>query len=111
MLFLAGAGLSGCLGSDSSGDERPPSAGARIGQPVRLVDCGDWREAAVRERFGTIEELERFAAGPVGSPPGRGTVLADDDAYDLFESWCANDFAEHFKLYKLYTRAAAFGAP
>ena len=75
---------------------------------MRLVDCADWRQASIRERQGTIEELERFSGGPTGSPGGTGRVLADDRAYDLLENWCKNDFARGFKLYKLYTRAAAF---
>jgi hypothetical protein len=95
------------MGSES-GEQRPPNAGARIGQPVRLVDCTDWRSADVRERYGTVRALREFAGGPVGSPAGHGATLEDDKAYELFESYCAEDLASHFKLYKLYTRAAAF---
>jgi hypothetical protein len=42
------------------------------------------------------------------SPAGRGSVLDDKDAYNLFDRYCANQFARGFKLYKLYERAAAF---
>jgi hypothetical protein len=105
---LAGAALAGCMGSGSSERHAPDDAGARIAEPVRLVDCRDWKRADVRERYGTVAELRRFASGPSGSPAGRGRALEDDKAYQLFESYCANDFASHFKLYKLYTRAAAF---
>jgi hypothetical protein len=35
-------------------------------------------------------------------------VLEDDQACDLFEGWCENEYARGFKLYKLYARAAAF---
>jgi hypothetical protein len=105
---LTGAvALSGCMG-DGSGGQRPPESGARIGQPVRLVDCVDWRDANVRERYGTVRELREFAGGRSGSPGGRGATLDDRRAYELFERYCAKDFASHFKLYKLYTRAAAF---
>ena len=92
---------------DGSGERGAPQAGARI-REVRLADCADWRKASVRERFGTVRDIREFAGGPVGPPPGRGAVLEDDKAYKLFESYCAKDFASHFKLYKLYTRAAAF---
>ena len=35
-------------------------------------------------------------------------MLDDEKAYDLFDSYCENEFARGFKLYKLYARAAAF---
>jgi hypothetical protein len=35
-------------------------------------------------------------------------VLSDDRAYKLLQGYCAKPFARGFKLYKLYTRAAAF---
>jgi hypothetical protein len=46
--------------------------------------------------------------GPVGSPAGHGATLPDARAYELFQHYCAYGFASQFKLYKLYTRAAAF---
>jgi hypothetical protein len=68
----------------------------------------------VRERYGTIRDLRDFAGGPAGSGSeggsGHGATLDDDKAYKLFENYCAEDFARGFKLYKLYTRAAAFTA-
>ena len=107
--MLVAATLAGCMGSEDSGQPRqPPSAGARIGAPLQLVDCTDWREATPRERMGTVRALRRFAGGRTGSPGGRGRVLDDDRAYEMFENYCKNDFARGFKLYKLYTRAAAF---
>jgi hypothetical protein len=103
---LLGSGLSGCFGSS---DQPRESAGASIGE-VRLANCSDWRRATVRERYGTIEDLRDFAGQPSGSsqPSGHGATLKDDQAYKLFEGYCSKDFARGFKLYKLYTRAAAF---
>ena len=84
-------------------------AGPRIGAPTQLVKCADWSDADVRERYGTIAALREFAGGRTGSPAGRGATLEDDQAYELFDRWCEQSYARGFKLYKLYTRAAAFG--
>jgi hypothetical protein len=46
--------------------------------------------------------------GSETGPAGTGSVLEDKDAYDLLSSYCGNQFAQGFKLYKLYQRAAAF---
>jgi hypothetical protein len=107
-VVLAGLALSGCLGGSSSGD-RPASAGARIGTPLQLADCSDWHKATPAERQGTIRQLRGFAGGPVGESPGlHGATLDDDAAYQVLEDSCRHDYARSFKLYKLYTRAAAF---
>jgi hypothetical protein len=106
-LVLAGLGLSGCLGGDSSSG--PASAGARIGVPLTLADCSDWRKATPSEREGSIRALRDFAGGPIGEGSGRrGATLDDDRAYKVLDDYCRQDFARGFKLYKLYTRAAAF---
>jgi hypothetical protein len=75
---------------------------------VAKVNCSDWRRASVAARRGTVREIRDFAGGPVGTPSGRGAVLEDWQAYSLFERTCSRDYASQFKLYKLYTRAAAF---
>jgi hypothetical protein len=105
---LSGLALGGCLGGDSSGG-RPASAGARIGTPLSLADCGDWRKATPSEREGTVRALRDFAGGPVGEGSGRhGATLEDGRAYQVLDDSCRQEFARSFKLYKLYTRAAAF---
>ena len=104
---VAALGLAGCGGGDAGGTPQQ-NAGARIGAPTQLVACSDWKEAGVRERYGTLDALRRFAGSRTGSPAGRGATLEHDQAYELFERYCANDFADGFRLYKLYTRAAAF---
>jgi hypothetical protein len=64
----------------------------------------------VDQRRRTVDQLRDFAGGPVGSSAGiqRGPVLDDGRAYRLLQSYCANQFARGFKLYKLYEHAAAF---
>ena len=81
--------------------------GVDIGEPINLADCHDWNEANLLERLGTIKELKDFAGGPVvgnnaSAPAGRGSVLSDQQANDLFNNYCKADFARGFKLYRLY---------
>lgn len=103
------AGLAGGCGGSGDG-ATAEGAGARIDRPLRLVDCTDWNHSDVAQRLGTVKQLRAFAGGPTGSPAGHGAVLEDERAYDVLEKWCRNDFARGFKLYKLYTRAAAFSS-
>jgi len=97
----------GCSASGSE-ESAPHGAGARIGVPLRLADCSDWRGADIAERLGTVRQLRDFAGGPTGSPAGHGSVLPDERAYDVLDGYCSAEFAKSFKLYKLYSRAAAF---
>ena len=105
-VVLAAAGLCAC--SSSGGEPAVEVAGIGVGAPIRLADCTDWRNAEVDERLVTVGQIRDFAGGPVGPRGGRGATLPDERAYDLFQGYCENEFARAFKLYKLYTRAAAF---
>ena len=108
---LAGAvATAGCTGGDEAANRAQIATDARLGQPVRLADCEGWQDAGARERYGTVEALRRFAGDRSGSPGGRGATLDDSDAHDLFDRACAEPYARAFKLYKLYTRAAAFAS-
>ncbi|MEA2391833.1 MAG: hypothetical protein QOK31_1942 [Solirubrobacteraceae bacterium] len=79
--------------------------------PASTANCAYWRVVDPPRRYAVIRAIRRFAGGPVGSPGGgHGAVLDDRVAYRLFDSYCSRAFATKFKLYKLYTRAAAFGA-
>jgi hypothetical protein len=103
--------VAGCGGGSST--QPQVDVGANVGQPINLADCSDWNQANTEQRLGTIDQLRDFAGGPVvgnnaSSPSGTGSVLADKQAYDLFNRWCGQSFARGFKLYKLYERAAAF---
>jgi hypothetical protein len=107
----AGLLIASCGGSSST--QPQVDVGPNVGQPIALADCNDWNQANTEQRLGTIHQLKDFASGPIvgnnaSSPSGRGSVLDDKDAYDLFNRYCAADFARGFKLYKLYQRAAAF---
>jgi hypothetical protein len=106
------AAIVGC-GSDSSQPPRP-GAGPNVGASINLADCRDWEQATVEERLGTLEQLEVFAGGQVlggsASNPeaNTGAVVDDEKAYDLLDGACGAPYAQGFKLYKLYQRAAAF---
>jgi len=112
IVLIAAVGFAaGCGGG--SGTQPQIDVGPNVGQPISLADCNDWQQANTEQRLGTIQQLKDFAGGPVvgnnaGSPAGRGSVLDDKDAYNLFNRWCGQSFARGFKLYKLYERAAAF---
>lgn len=100
--------LGGCLGGGSGSDGPANVAGATIGGSIRDADCADWRTAGPSQRKNTIHDLKAFAGGPVGERPGTGATLSDQKAHDLFEGACRPRYARGFKLYKLYTRGAAF---
>jgi hypothetical protein len=110
-LAALAVGIAGCGGGSST--QPQVDVGPNVGQPISLADCTDWQQANVEQRLGTIEQLKGFAGGPIignnaSSPSGRGSVLDDKDAYELFNRWCGQSFARGFKLYKLYERAAVF---
>jgi hypothetical protein len=73
------------------------------------VTCAYWRVVGRPERLNVIRGIQAFAGGPVGAPSGHGATLPEPVAYRVFDSYCTQSFATHFKLYKLYTRASAFG--
>jgi hypothetical protein len=110
-LAIAVGAIAGCGGGSST--QPQVDVGPNVGQPISLADCNDWNQANTEQRLGTIKQLKDFAGGPVvgnsaSAPSGRGSVLDDKQAYELFNRYCAEDFARGFKLYKLYERAAAF---
>jgi hypothetical protein len=79
-----------------------------LGVQLRLADCADWKRAGPGQRQDLIDQLRNFAGGPVGTSTLHGATLRQDQAYNLFENSCKERYARHFRLYRLYTRAAAF---
>ena len=70
-----------------------------------LAQCRDWNGGTEAEKQATIADI-RSSLTPQ-SQEESGTSLSDERAYQVFEQWCAEDFAQGFKLYKVYARAAA----
>jgi hypothetical protein len=105
--------LVGC--GSGSGQAPRLGAGPSVGASINLADCHDWEQATTEERLGTLDQLKNFAGGPVlggtaAKPEANtGAVLDDEKAYDVLNSFCDRPYAQGFKLYKLYQRAAAFG--
>jgi hypothetical protein len=105
-LLVTAVVAAGCGGDDGSAQQS--QGGPQLGAPINLADCRDWNDGSLDQRLGTIRAIRDFLGGSVPGTGGTGAVLEDDQAYDLFEGWCGNEFARGFKLYKLYSRAAAF---
>lgn len=100
-----------CLGGGSSNSSKRTAGAADrgVGRPVSTASCDDWRRASAAQRAVTVRALRAFAGGPAGGEAGgRGAVLGASQAYGLLQRECAAPYARGFKLYKLYTRAAAF---
>ena len=111
--LVALAVLPGCAGGEDEPGAVAPSAGFNQEQPGRQLRCTDWTDADPQGKRAIVDRLQAFIGGPVTGEgfEARGTVLKDEQAYELFDSRC-----EHFPgflLYKLYSHAAAFagGAP
>lgn len=108
--LVAGVLLAGC---GSGGGTPPPHLGGvvNLGTDLRLANCTDWKNGTLEERLGTIGQIRNYVSGPVGNGGGHGNTLDDKRAYDVMNEWCSQSFARGFKLYKLYTRSAAFTPP
>ena len=102
--------LGGCGGSGhtKARDVTPSPYG--LGGSVRTINCSDWKRGTASQRLGAVVQLRNFAGGPVGSSAGiqNGPVLDDQQAYGILQRYCSHYYARGFKLYKLYTHAAAF---
>lgn len=101
--MVAGCGDSG----EAEGGSGAEPVGQDLGGSVAaLADCGDWTEGSQDEKLATIEairaQVNRGDAG-VDAPP-----LSDEEALDVFDGACAESFAESFRLYVLYSRAAGY---
>ncbi len=106
---LAAAALAvGACGEEEAASDREPTG---VGQPIAgsvaaLSQCSDWNEGSEEERVATVTDI-RAQLNQVGAD-GPTPDLPDEQAYDLLDRACANDFAAGFRLYKIYARGAAF---
>jgi hypothetical protein len=108
-VVVLGIAAGGC-GDESEAANRDATVGvgqARVGSVASLAQCTDWNEGTDAERLVTIGDIRAQVnqAGADGPTPD----LSDAAATALFDRFCANDYAQGFRLYKLYLRAASFG--
>jgi hypothetical protein len=97
--------LASC-GGDSEPDDAEPLGDELVGSVAQLAQCSDWVEGNRSERLATIEDVREQINVKDGT--GETPELSDDVAYGLFQRTCANDYAQSFRLYKIYARATAF---
>lgn len=106
--------LGACGGSSDERAERPAAPERPAGLPadfnLQVFDCEGWNKASEPVRRYVIRRLHELSNDQITGPTveGRGSVLTDAEAYQLFESSCASRRARGFVLYKLYAYARGF---
>jgi len=116
MMAVAAATLGAGCGGGSSGS----GAGYGRGRPaqsvlppnvsVRTADCSFWVRATGKEQNALLAAFTRFFGAPTDQPGARGSTLQRGPAIAVLDRGCQPVYAAHFKLYKLYGRAAGFSA-
>lgn len=105
-LFLSGCGDDGASGSSESASGAEPLGRVLGGSVAQLAQCSDWVKGTEPEKLATIADIRSQVNRQdtsVEAPP-----LTDDEALELFDNACSESFAEGFRLYVLYARAAGF---
>ena len=99
----------GACGGDSDGEQEAlPLGKVRVGSVAQLAECRDWNRGSRDQQLATIAQIKEqinLQDSNVETPE-----LSDEDAYAVLDNTCANGFADGFRLYKLYARAASFAA-
>lgn len=106
VVALGTGALSGC-GSGSAEGEVAEVGPMRAGSVASLAQCSDWMAGDRAQRLATLHDI-RAQVNQTGSEPT--TDLSDDEAYAVLQRTCSQPYATGFRLYKLYTRAAAFSS-
>ena len=98
----------GACGGDSEGREPEALGEQRIGSGAQLVQCRDWNQGTREQQLETLHQIKEainLEDAPVETPE-----LSDEAAVEVFDSTCARGFADGFRLYKIYARAAGFAS-
>lgn len=98
----------GACGGDSGDHEALPLGEVRVGSVAQLAECRDWNAGTRDQRLATIEDIKEqinLQDSNVQTPE-----LSDEAAYEVLDNSCSNNFADGFRLYKLYARATSFAS-
>ncbi len=107
-LLAATLVVSGC-GSEASGAGEVTELGPlRGGSVAALAQCSDWVGGNRDQKVATVHDIRDMVNQTGEVEPT--TDINDDDAVALLDRACSNDYASGFRLYKLYTRGAAFSS-
>jgi hypothetical protein len=100
----------GCGGGDDKPSEPKRPAGLPADFNIQVFDCADWNAAGPPVRRYVIGKLHKIANDQVTGPSvqGRGSVLTDEQATEMFDSTCANPRTRGFVLYKIYAFSRGF---
>lgn len=113
---LAAAGGCGSDGGEATGepggDEVIDISGTEAvgeetaGSVAQLVECRDWNGATTEQKLATIEDVRSQVSREdtgISAP-----ALTDAEALEIFDGSCEPSWAQGFRLYKIYARAASF---
>lgn len=106
LIALAAGAMSGCGSGSAEGDVAEVGP-MRAGSVASLAQCSDWVAGNREQRLATLHDI-RAQVNQTGSEPT--TDLGDEEAYGVLQRTCSQSYASGFRLYKLYTRAAAFSS-
>lgn len=89
---------------DISGTE--PVGEMTAGSVASLVECRDWNGATPEQQLATIADVRsqiNLLDSGIDAP-----ALTDEEAQEMFDNSCEPTWAQGFRLYKLYARAAGW---
>lgn len=89
---------------DISGTE--PVGEMLAGSVAPMVQCRDWNGATAEQKLATIEDVRsqiNLQDSGIEMP-----ALTDEEALEMFDGSCRPSWAQGFRLYKLYARAAGW---
>jgi hypothetical protein len=96
----------GC--GEESGDQKEPQGvgPVKVGSVAAGAQCRHWNRGTEEQKLATIEDIRSQVNLESGTVETQ--ALTDEQAYELFEHACAEEFAAGLKLYKVYVQRAGF---
>jgi hypothetical protein len=84
-----------------------PFDGRLAGAPLQRANCESWHAAPPTQRSQAVKALSATIGG-ASTSGGVGTTMPDRDVAALLDRVCGTPGTNHFALYLIYARAAAF---